>query len=83
MTNDEREQNAAYLESMLFSPGGNILFKHIDEMIVEGWEKFIALPVLEKTSKAAFNYQAQYEVLKKLREWVNDEIRLAKDLRQP
>lgn len=83
MTNEEREQNAAYLENMMLSPGGALLFKHIDEMITDGWNSFIALPVSQKTNKAAFNYQAQYEVLKKLREWVNDEIRLAKDLRQP
>lgn len=78
MNDLERQQNAEYLESMMRSPGGQIFFKHIDEMIVEGWEDFIKLPVAQKTNKAAFNAQAKYEVLKGLKSWIEDEIRLAK-----
>jgi len=77
MNDEDRKQNADYLNSMLTSPGGQILFKHIDDMIADGWNEFIALPVLQKTNKAAFNAQAKYEVLKNLKEWVKDEIRLA------
>ncbi len=79
--NEERAQNADYLENMMRSPGGILLFKHIEEEITRGWDEFIKLPVAQKTSKAAFNYQAKYEVLKGIKEWVEDEIRLCKDLR--
>ncbi len=80
MEDIDRKQRAEYLESMLTSPGGKILFEHIDEAIKEGWQEFIKLPVAQKTSKMAFNYQARYEALKGLVEWVKDEIRVGKDL---
>jgi hypothetical protein len=80
MEDIDRKQRAEYLESMITSPGGKILFEHIDEAIKEGWQEFIKLPVSQKTSKMAFNYQARYEALKGLVEWVKDEIRVGKDL---
>ena len=80
MTDEDRKQKAEYLDAMIHSPGGDILFKRIDEMIIEGWDSFIKMPVAQKTSKLAFNYQARYEVLKSLREWVLDEIKVGKDL---
>lgn len=80
MNDIDRKQNSEHLNAMFTSPGGRILFSRIDEMIKEGWESFIAMPVSQKTSKAAFNYQARYEVLKSLKEWVIDEIRIGKDL---
>jgi len=80
MEDIDRKQQAADLESMMTSPGGKILFRYIDEAIKEGWEDFIKLPVAQKTSKMAFNYQARYEALKGVAEWVKDEIRVGKDL---
>jgi len=84
MTEEDREQRSEYLRAMIESPGGTIFFKHIEDEIVSGWESFISLPVTQKTSKAAFNHQAKYEVLKNLKEWVQSEIRLgSKDFRNP
>ena len=72
---EERKQKANYLTSMMSSPGGQILFKHINEEIQEGWDKFIDLPVEKKTSKAAYDAQARYKALKAIREWVDEEIK--------
>lgn len=76
MTDEDRKLNADYLKAMATSPGGKILFKHIEDEIRDGWEKFISMPVDQKTSKAAFSAQAQYIVLKGIREWVESEIKL-------
>ncbi len=76
MTEQERRTISAELRAMYESAGGKIFFRHIETEIKEGWEKFIALPVMEKTSKAAYNYQARYEVLKNLKEWLATEIKL-------
>ena len=74
----ERENRGAALEHLKITYGYQILAKHIEEKIVEGWEKFIALDPEKKTSKTAYHYQAQYEVLKDLKEWIEEEIKLSK-----
>lgn len=76
MDDEQRKLNAGYLKSMATSPGGVILLKHIEDEIVDGWEKFIALPCDQKTSKAAITHQARYIVLKDLKEWLVSEIKL-------
>lgn len=76
MIEEDRKLRSSYLQSLLDSPGGELLFKHIDEEIKDGWEQFIALPVLQKTSKHALNQQARYDVLKGIKEWIKSEIKL-------
>jgi len=78
---EEREIRANQLKSMMESPGGVILFKHIEEEMKDGWDEFIGLPVAQKTSKAAFNYQARYEVLTNLKAWIESEIKLGDNFR--
>jgi hypothetical protein len=80
MTDEERKQRGRDLEEMLDSAGGRALMFHVEERIREGWEDFIKLPADKKTSKVSYDAQAKYKVLKDLKEWVSDEIRLAKDL---
>ena len=72
----ELDINREDLKGAICSPGGEYLLHHIDDQIKEGWEKFIALPVAQKTSKAAFNSQAQYEVLKRLKDWIESECKM-------
>lgn len=72
----DQKQKADYLKSMITSPGGKILLKHIEEEIVDGWERFIALPVDQKTSKAAYSHSSRYQVLKDLKEWIASEIKV-------
>lgn len=79
MNDTERQERADYLRDMMASPGGRILIAHIDEEIKTGWEQFISMPVAQKTSKAAFNYQAKYDVLKNLKEWIDSEIRIGEN----
>jgi hypothetical protein len=74
MTDEQRKQRAHDLLALLESPGGRILLNHIEEEIADGWNSFIALPVAQKTNKAAFNHQARYDVLKNLKEWIYSEI---------
>lgn len=71
-----RKHIAESLSFLKGSPGGKILLKHIDEEIIEGWDKFIALPADKKTSKTAYDAMARYKVLKNLKEWIDDEIRM-------
>jgi len=63
------------LRALTLIQGYKHLENHIDSEIREGWEKFIALPAEKKTSKAAYHFQAKYEVLKDLKEWINESIR--------
>jgi hypothetical protein len=74
---DEITANRKALKEALDTLGGSYLLAQIDERIRLGWDEFIALPVAQKTSKAAFNYQARYDVLKDLRHWISQEIDLA------
>ncbi len=74
---DNIQAKRQYIKDMLESPGGQILMAEIDSRIVEGWDKFISLPVLEKTGKAAFDSQAKYKVLKDLKDWIETESRMA------
>jgi len=76
MTEEQIKEKADYLKEMLDSPGGLLLFAHIDQEIADGWNKFIDMPVDSKTSKAAFTAQARYIVLKGIKEWVESEIKL-------
>lgn len=78
MTDNEKEFKSKALEEMSGSDGGRILFGHIEAEIKEGWEKFIDLPAEKKTAKAAYDAQAQYKVLRDLKEWVASEIKLGK-----
>lgn len=73
---DELEQKRSDLRDIIHSPGGDYLISHIKEQSRDGWDKFIALPVAQKTSKEAFNCQARYEVLKHLLEWIDSEIKM-------
>ena len=77
MTDEERKHRAYSLKNAIESEGGKILMEHIDGEIKDGWEAFISLPVLQKTSKMALNHQARYDVLKGLKDWVESEIRVA------
>jgi hypothetical protein len=77
MTDEERKIKAYELKAMMECPGGQMLFKHIEDEITSGWNEFIDLPVDKKTSKAAFSAQSRYIVLKGVKEWVESEIRLA------
>ena len=74
----EREVRGAALEHLKGTHGYQILEKHIDETIKQGWDKFIALDPEQKTSKTSYHYQAQYKVLKDLMEWIDEEIKLSK-----
>ena len=69
--------NRKALALAIRSHGGAYLIQRIDEQMKEGWEKFIALPVEKKTSKAAFHAQAQYSVLKDLKDWIESELRMS------
>lgn len=62
-------------EMVQLSRGYKQLEKHINETIQEGWDNFIKLSPEKKTSKASFHYQAQYQVLKDLKDWITDSIR--------
>ncbi len=75
----EREIRGSALEYLKTTQGYCELEKHIQETIKAGWEKFIALDPEKKTSKTAYHYQAQYEVLKDLLEWIDEEIKLSKN----
>lgn len=75
MNEEDIKQRSEYLSQLLVSPGGKILFSHIDEEIRDGWEDFIALPVEKKTSKAAYDHQAKYKVLKGIKDWIESEIK--------
>ena len=79
MTDEEKEERSLLLKAVIESPGGQIIFNHIDDEMKAGWDEFISLPVAQKTSKAAFNYQARYEVLRNLKDWIDGEIRLGED----
>lgn len=76
MIEEERKNRSIHLKNLLDSPGGDILFRHIEEEMRDGWDTFIGLPVLQKTSKLALNHQARYDVLKGIKEWINSEIKL-------
>jgi hypothetical protein len=80
MTDNEKEFIGKSLEEVLSSDGGRILMAHIESEIKEGWDTFIDLPVAQKTSKNAFNYQAKYEVLRNLKDWITDQIKLGKQI---
>lgn len=76
MTEPEQKERAQALKQVMQSHGGKIFLAHIEEEIKEGWEQFIDLAVEKKTSKAAYDAQAKYKVLKDLKEWVESEIKL-------
>ena len=76
MTDEQRKVNAGFLKEVIESEGGKLILSHINEEIRDGWEKFIALPALQKTGKQALNYQARYDVLKDLKDWIASEIKL-------
>ena len=75
---DELEQNRIDLQSAMSSYGGKYLLEHISSEMTDGIEKFISLPVAQKTSKESYNCQARYDVLKKLKEWIDSEIAMVK-----
>lgn len=67
-------QNRQALKDIRNTPGFHYLVEHINELSKEGWDKFIDLPVEKKTSKASYDAQAKYKVLKELKEWIDSEI---------
>lgn len=73
----EREEIAQALKEMKASNGWAYFEKMIKDKMTAGWEEFIALPVAQKTSKAAFNYQAKYEVLRDLLSALDKEIEIS------
>ena len=75
MTDQELIKRASKLREMTLTDGFQILRQEIESRIREGWEKFIDLPAEKKTSKTAFEHQANYRVLKDILEWIEDEIR--------
>jgi hypothetical protein len=76
MNDIDRATRATQLNEMVATDGWQVVASHIEEEIVNGWEEFIKLPVAQKTNKAAYNYQAKYEVLKDLKEWITSEIKM-------
>jgi len=76
MNDEERKLRSNYLQAMIGSPGGQILIAHIKEEMRDGWDRFIELPVEKKTSKAAYDAQANYKANKNLLEWIDSEIKL-------
>lgn len=80
MEDESRKLRAKDIENAVYSPGGEIIMAHIDDEIKTGWEQFIKLPVSQKTNKAAYNYQAKYDVLKDLKEWIADQIKIGEQL---
>ena len=76
MEDNERKLRSLALKELISSKGGEILLTHIQDEIKYGWDEFIALPVDQKTSKIAFAYQAKYQELKGIKEWIDKEIQL-------
>ncbi len=74
---DELEENRKHIKQVLHSPGGKLIMKYVDSEIVDGWEKFIALPVEKKTSKAAYDASARYKALKEFKDWIIFESSMA------
>ena len=76
MSDEERKRRALALQWMVNECDGfKLLAVEIEDRIRLGWEKFIDLPVGQKTGKKALEHQAAYRVLKDLREWIDEEIR--------
>lgn len=78
MTDQEIQEQSIALQEMLASKGGRILVSHIEELKTESIEKFIALPVDKKTSKAAFAMQSEYTASAGLLDWIESEIKRGK-----
>lgn len=74
---DEVNQDRKDLKEIRNTPGFYYLVEHINELSKDGWDKFIDLPVAQKTGKAAFEAQANYKVLKELSEWIDSEVKMA------
>jgi len=72
---DEIEDKRKALKAAINTLGVAYLVSHIKEQMQDGVDKFIQLPVAQKTSKASFNFQARYDVLKNLLDWIDTEIR--------
>ena len=71
---DEVTQRRMDLRDTIQSPGGEWLISRMKEIRDNGWKKFIALPVAQKTSKESFNQQARYEVMQGLLEEIESEV---------
>ena len=74
---DEPNQDRQDLKDIRSAPGFHYLLKHIQDESVDGFKKFIDLPVEKKTSKAAFSASAQYKVLAELLDWIDTECKMA------
>ena len=48
---------------------------HIDEVMQEGLNKFVSLTPKEYTEFVAFKHKAEYQVMKELKDWMEDSIR--------
>lgn len=68
------EHRSKLLRDITQMEGWRVVIEEIESRQKEGWEKFIALPVDQKTSKASFHYQARYDELKSLVEWIQTTI---------
>ena len=73
----EAGERRAALKAIFGSPGGRWLMERMVEIRDDGIKEFIKLPVAQKTTKAAFNYTAKYEVMDKFIEEIKDEIKQA------
>ena len=66
------------MQELVNSDGGKVLLKHIADESKDGWNAFIDLPAEKKTSKAAYDAQALYKVLRNLQDWIDSEIKIGK-----
>ena len=74
MNETKAQIDSINLSQMIVMPGWRLFVEEATERQKRGWEDFIALPVDQKTSKAAFHHQAQYDAIKGLLEWVKGTI---------
>lgn len=74
MTDQQLIVKSERLRRMVQTDGYQDLIDEIQERQNDGWRKFIKLPVAQKTGKMAQKFQADYEVLGDILEWVNETI---------
>lgn len=74
MNDNEIINRAHHLKTLQTHPGWLIFKNYMTEVQMEGFENFIKLPAEKITSKQAFQFKSDYTVIKKLKDWMEDEI---------
>jgi hypothetical protein len=68
------------LRDLTSLPGWKVLKSEcLDEIATGGWEKFIKMPVDQKTSKKAYEQQARWSVVQEILEFVETGIKEGMD----